>query len=95
MATLEISLQETFGARRRMFDADPSAISGTKVGVTATTISDARTFLFSNYNGSAIRQSGCGKPYRIRGWLSVKVDDLGYKLIRPDNTDDEPLLWEA
>ena len=56
---LENSLKEYFGTEQRMFDytGNPSDV---KVGVTATTISDASAYLFSNYNGSSVRSSDCG-----------------------------------
>ena len=57
---LEGSLKEHFGVEQRMFDYTGN-ISSTKVAVTATTISDASTYLFSTYNSSAVRSKDCGK----------------------------------
>ena len=57
---LERSLKDVFGEDRRMFDAPESGVSGCKVAVTATTISDAYTYVFSNYNGNGIRDRACG-----------------------------------
>ena len=57
---LEASLKDQFGHDRQMFDK-PESISGMKVAVTATSISDATPFLFSNYNGLSIRATECGK----------------------------------
>ena len=56
----EASLQELFGDRRRLFDADPSHTSRAKIAVTATTISNATPFIFSNYNGVGKRDNSCG-----------------------------------
>ncbi|KAI9799077.1 MAG: hypothetical protein M1833_004271 [Piccolia ochrophora] len=57
-AALEETLKEIFGDARKMFDS--THLSGTKVAVTATTISNATPFIFSNYNGTGerVRQSG-------------------------------------
>ena len=57
---LEGSLKEHFGLEQRMFDYTGN-VSSTKVAVTATTISDASTYLFSTYNCSAVRSRDCGK----------------------------------
>ena len=43
-----------------MFDASTS-MSGIKIGVTATTISDASFFVFFNYNGLGSRNKDSGK----------------------------------
>ena len=59
VAALEHALKEVFGETRRIFDFDPNGPSGQKVAVTATTLSDASTYIFSNYNGRA-REKGCG-----------------------------------
>ena len=42
-----------------MFGADSSGVSGQKVAVTATTLSDA-SYTFSNYNGRH-REKACGE----------------------------------
>jgi len=49
-----------------MFDASTS-VSDIKIGVTATTISDASFFVFFNYNGLGSRNKDSGKivAYRI------------------------------
>ncbi|KAI9888422.1 MAG: hypothetical protein M1814_000484 [Vezdaea aestivalis] len=57
--TLEIALKETFG-RRRLFDISDNGRSGTKISVTATTVSDTTLCLFSNYNGIGRRRSDAG-----------------------------------
>ena len=56
---LETSLKDIVGNDRRLFDGDRSGISGQKVAVTATTLSNASTYIFSNYNGNT-RDRGCG-----------------------------------
>lgn len=55
---LEDFLKEQFG-NGRMFD-QAKGVSGTKVAVTATGISDAFPFVFSNYNGIGARDAECG-----------------------------------
>ena len=60
VTTLETSLKEIFGDDRRIFDVDRFGASGQKVAVTATTLSDATTYIFSNYNSTGIRERGCG-----------------------------------
>ena len=59
VTALENCLIDTFGIRRRMFDS-PSIVSGVKVGITASTISNASTYVFSNYNGPGQRNDECG-----------------------------------
>ena len=56
---LEASLKGTFGYDRRLFDVDRLGVSGQKIAVTATTLSDASTFILSNYNGG-FRDRNCG-----------------------------------
>ena len=90
---LEKSLKDVFGEETRMFDAPESGVSGSKVAVTATTISDAFTYVFSNYNGSGSRNRACGQP-RPRIRLSP-LTCLGYKHFRAENAEEEPFLWEA
>lgn len=59
-SALEDALKLNFGIHQRMFDSlQPSF--GTKVAVTATKISDATPFVFSNYNGLGIRNPNCGE----------------------------------
>ncbi|KAL9077890.1 MAG: hypothetical protein Q9157_003189 [Trypethelium eluteriae] len=58
--TLETCLKETFGDSQRMFDSFKFTSSGAKVAVTATSISDASSFLFTNYNPSGTRNRDCG-----------------------------------
>ena len=60
-APLEASPKGLFGIRRRLFDTNTSTISGSKVAVTATSISDASAFVFSDYRGSENRHKACGK----------------------------------
>ena len=61
VSMLEASLKDVFGDDRRIFDVDRYGASGRKVVVTATTLSDASTYIFSNYNGIGTRDRGCGK----------------------------------
>ena len=56
----ETLLKENFENQQRMFDSlQPNP--GVKVAVTATTISDAFPFVFSNYNGIGTRYPDSGK----------------------------------
>ena len=57
---LENSLKDTLGEDRRMFDIDRFGVSGSKVAVTATTLSNTSTYIFSNYNGNCPREKSCG-----------------------------------
>ncbi|KAL8730663.1 MAG: hypothetical protein Q9181_004591 [Wetmoreana brouardii] len=56
---LEKVLKDVFGAYERMFGSVQVNLR-TKIAVTATTISDASSFIFSNYNGVSARQDECG-----------------------------------
>lgn len=56
---LEASLKDNFGADQRMFDYRHRTTDA-KIAVTATTISDASPYLFSNYNGISKRPKDCG-----------------------------------
>jgi hypothetical protein len=59
---IEALLQEAFGNTRTMFDVN-NKFSGTKVAVTAASISDASCFLFTNYNSAVPRNRSCGNHY--------------------------------
>lgn len=79
---LESSLKAVFGIDRRLFDVDRFGPSGQKVAVTATTLSDAFTYIFSNYNGRA-RDRECGtyflRPYHAythHGLKDISMFDL-------------------
>lgn len=56
----ETLLKENFENHQRVFGSlQPN--SGAKIAITATTISDALPFVFSNYNGVGTRHSEIGK----------------------------------
>ena len=57
---LEAAMKASFGPHERLFGTSQSPY-GTKIAVTATSISDASPFLFTNYNGQAARAKDCGK----------------------------------
>ena len=59
-AALEATLKRYFGLRQRLLGHLP-AKTATKIGVTATTISDASPVILSNYNGVGARQTDCGE----------------------------------
>lgn len=60
VGALEKVLKDVFGTYERMFGSI-QVNRRTKIAVTATTISDASPFIFSNYNGVSARQFDCGK----------------------------------
>jgi patatin-like phospholipase/acyl hydrolase len=57
---LESTLQDHFGSTLRMFDSHDGRSSGPRVAVTATSISDATPFIFTNYNGVKDILMDCG-----------------------------------
>ena len=57
---LESALKEQFGQSKRVFDMPINGTSRTKFAVTATTISNALSFIFSNYNGLLQRDRSNG-----------------------------------
>ncbi|KAL8770679.1 MAG: hypothetical protein Q9209_003747 [Squamulea sp. 1 TL-2023] len=59
VGALEKVLKDAFGTYERMFGS-VQVNRRTKIAVTATTISDASPFVFSNYNGVRARQQDCG-----------------------------------
>ena len=93
IATLETCLKETFSNQQRIFDYS-DLISGTKIAVTASTISDTSTYVFSNYNGTGNRRSDCGKCLCI---LIQKNSHMtpGYKHLHAQSIDDKPFIWQA
>jgi hypothetical protein len=60
---LEDALKQVFGTSTKLFNAN-SACVGVKIGVTASTISNALTFVFSNYNGHCERCSECNEWFK-------------------------------
>jgi hypothetical protein len=58
---LEAFLKQSFGSQKRLFDTPKFSFSGVKIGITATTISNATPVIFSNYNGEGSRNASCGK----------------------------------
>lgn len=56
----ETTLKKIFGERNRVFGSQFPQPT-TKVAVTATTISDALPYLFSNYNGVGKREKDLGE----------------------------------
>lgn len=89
---LEARLQEAFGTHRRLFDVLP--VSGTKVGVMTTTVSDAKLCILSNYNGVGERRVKRGERA-----LGVRERScsllLGHRHLRLERSIDEPFTWEA
>lgn len=96
VVVLEEMLKSIFGAEQRIFDINTKRISGCKVAVTATTLSDASAYLFTNYNGGGIRERNCGSSGIALLKRLCRADPLiGYKHVRPERIEDEPFLWEA
>lgn len=91
---LEAALKASFGPHERMFGASQSPY-GTKVAVTATSISDASPFIFSNYNGQTTRARDCGKFVPYETDIVIYSVRVGYKHLRPLDIRDEPYLWQA
>jgi len=91
---LESSLKDVFGINRRLFDVDRFGPSGQKVAVTATTLSDAFTYIFSNYNGRP-RERNCGTYIRMPYHAAYSSSSQGYKHVRPNEIENEPFVWEA
>jgi Patatin-like phospholipase len=60
---LEETLKEIFGTDRRLFDITVPNVSDTKLGVTATTTTDASLCVFTNYNGDSCRRKDSGKQH--------------------------------
>ena len=58
---LERTLKNMFGELPRMFGTHDQLASESKVAVTATTISDAFTHIFTNYNGRSGRRRAHGE----------------------------------
>ena len=75
---LEQSLKNVFGEHSRMFDWHGAEASGSKVAVTATTISDAFTYVFSNYNGAVAENKSYGTRNSI--FLSRRITNLKDRL---------------
>ena len=59
-AVLDSALQDSFGRYVRVFDYPHNAVSRYKFAVTATNITEASPFIFTNYNGRADRDPQCG-----------------------------------
>ncbi|KAL6716956.1 hypothetical protein ACLMJK_004869 [Lecanora helva] len=91
VGALEASLKDVFGDDQRMFDINRSGPSSTKVAVTATTLSDASTYIFSNYNGVGTRGRECGykhvRPDQIEKepflWEAGRVTSAAPGLFKP------------
>ncbi len=58
---LEVALQETFGSDRSILDCSKATATGTRIGLPVTTIDDASTCVFMNYNGIGTRPLDCGE----------------------------------
>jgi hypothetical protein len=61
---LEEALQDTFGSDRSILDCSKATATGTRIGLPVTTIDDASTCVFTNYNGIGSRPADCGKLTR-------------------------------
>ncbi len=91
---LEHALTEQFGSTSRMFDTPKSLVSGWRVAVTASSITDGSPYLFTNYNGEAPPRR---KDNGISSFFHKVVFRLivaGYGCIRPD-IEDETFVWQV
>ncbi|CCD42661.1 similar to patatin-like phospholipase [Botrytis cinerea T4] len=57
---LEEILQEEFGKERSILDCSNATATGTRIGIPVTTIQDATTCIFTNYNAVGTRPLKCG-----------------------------------
>lgn len=71
VVVLEELLKVGFGAEQRLFDVNQHHASGCKVAVTATTLSDASAYFFTNYNGGEAREKNCG----LSSYLRISAKD--------------------
>lgn len=62
---LETVMQQAFGRDEILFDTNAQNWLGTKVGVTATTVSEVDLRIFTNYNGQGRRQRDTGNAYTL------------------------------
>lgn len=90
-APLEEALKEAFGTTRRLFDVADSRVLSTKIGIMATSVATSRLRIFSNYNGVRDRQAYPD----IESAALDSEHKSGYRLLRPERSCDEPLLWEV
>ena len=61
VAKLEFCLKDAFGTNDRLFNIVKFGISGTKVAVIATIISEGALYILLNYNSVLERRKDCGK----------------------------------
>ena len=96
-AEMEASLKAQFGEIKRVFDFPSNGVSRCKVAVTATTITNALSYIFSNYNGIGLRDSftGLSSVIKVASLDYSLTDTVGYKHSRPEEKENEPHIWEA
>ena len=69
-------VQDAFGIRQRLFDAESQHQSGIKISITATTVSNSKLRLFTNYNEVSRKRQGRGKfrwYYLVRCSLVLRL----------------------
>lgn len=86
---LETVMQEAFGEDEMLFGAKAQNGLGTKVGVTATTVSEVDLRIFANYNGRGRRQRDMGRVYLTGGLQSTDVKQAT-KSFDPSNHRQNP-----
>jgi hypothetical protein len=89
---LEDALKDAFGITRRLFGVVNGLATSTKIGITATSVATSRLCIFSNYNGVGARETSAGTDGDA---IYDEKLDLGYRLLRPQRSYDEPFLWEV
>ncbi len=92
---LEAYLKENLGVNHRLF-GHFQGLTTTKIGVTVATIDNGFPIVLTNYNGAGRWEGKCGTGsprVLFCKWLSDSI--LGYKIIRPEEIEDEPYIWQA
>ncbi|KAJ9621802.1 hypothetical protein H2204_011718 [Knufia peltigerae] len=88
------SLKSVLGPHTRLFGAPHGHTSGYRCAVVTSCIADAKPVLISNYNG--LDQDGlCNGKLYISSPQIPSNSVAGYEILRPENVEEEPYIWEA
>ena len=88
---MDIALQEAFGTKT-LFDYSRATATGAKICILVTTIWDASTCVFTNYNAVGTRPHDCGTleaPFHRQ-----KLIKAGYHVLSPQEGKGHVPLWE-
>ncbi|KFY68439.1 hypothetical protein V496_01061 [Pseudogymnoascus sp. VKM F-4515 (FW-2607)] len=89
---MDIALQRELGTKT-LYDYSRATATGTKVCILVTTIWDASTCIFTNYNSSGTRPHGCGKlEAQLHRQQLIKA---GYHVLSPQEGKRHVPLWEV